>query len=88
MSGGVPAGGSSNGRLATSSSQSHAITRVVRFEHPQSGSHVRPPRLIAALNGLAIGILTCLPWDILSHAWEPADAALAEHRWNTLTSSP
>jgi ZIP family zinc transporter len=39
------------------------------------------PRLKAALNGVAIGILVFLVWDILSHAWEPTDAALADHRW-------
>jgi ZIP family zinc transporter len=40
------------------------------------------PRLKAALNGLAIGVLLFLVWDILTHAWEPTDAALAAHRWS------
>lgn len=41
------------------------------------------PRLKAALNGVAIGVLVFLVWDILSHAWQPTDAALAEGRWAT-----
>ena len=39
------------------------------------------PRLKAALNGIAIGVLVFLVWDILTHAWEPTDAALADHKW-------
>ena len=30
---------------------------------------------------MAIGVLVFLVWDILSHAWEPTDVALAEGRW-------
>src|SRR6478609_8425559 len=41
------------------------------------------PRLKAALNGIAIGVLIFLVWDILTHAWEPTDAALADHKWST-----
>lgn len=41
------------------------------------------PRLKAGLNGVAIGVLIFLVWDILAHAWEPTDAALADHRWGT-----
>ena len=41
------------------------------------------PRLKAALNGIAIGVLVFLVWDILTHAWEPTDAALADHKWGT-----
>jgi ZIP family zinc transporter len=41
------------------------------------------PRLKAALNGIAIGVLVFLVWDILSHAWEPTDAALADGRYPT-----
>jgi ZIP family zinc transporter len=41
------------------------------------------PRLKAALNGIAIGVLVFLVWDILSHAWEPTDAALADGRFTT-----
>ena len=37
------------------------------------------PRLKAALNGTAIGILIFLLWDILTHAWEPVDQALSGH---------
>jgi ZIP family zinc transporter len=39
-----------------------------------------PARLVvtkAALNAVAVGILIFLMWDILAHAWEPIDAALA-----------
>src|SRR5262249_37825302 len=31
------------------------------------------------LNSLAVGILLFLVWDVLSAAWEPVDAGLAEH---------
>ncbi|MEO5745681.1 MAG: ZIP family metal transporter [Terracoccus sp.] len=41
------------------------------------------PRLKAGLNGVAIGVLVFLVWDILAHAWEPTDAALANHRWGS-----
>ncbi len=34
------------------------------------------PRLKAALNAVATGILVFLVWDILGHAWEPVEAAL------------
>ncbi|MET9882731.1 ZIP family metal transporter [Streptomyces sp. NPDC006430] len=36
------------------------------------------PRLKAGLNAVAIGILVFLLWDILAHAWEPVDEALAD----------
>lgn len=39
-------------------------------------------RLKAGLNGVAIGVLIFLEWDILTHAWEPIDAALADHEWS------
>lgn len=39
------------------------------------------PRTKAFLNALAIGILIFLLWDVLTHAWDPADAALSDHRW-------
>ena len=35
--------------------------------------------LRVSLNAVAIGILLFLAWDVLSAAWEPIDAALAEH---------
>lgn len=35
------------------------------------------PSTKAFLNGLAIGILVFLLWDVLAHAWEPIDEALA-----------
>ncbi len=40
------------------------------------------PRLKAALNATAIGILIFLVWDVLAHAWEPVDTALAAQRWS------
>lgn len=40
-------------------------------------------RLKAALNGVAIGVLVFLVWDILTHAWEPTDAALAAGHWRS-----
>ncbi|MDQ6715951.1 MAG: ZIP family metal transporter [Actinomycetota bacterium] len=43
--------------------------------------------LKAALNGVAIGVLVFLVWDILTHAWGPTDAALAEHRWSAVATS-
>ena len=49
---------------------------VGRLQHPL-------PRLKAALNGVAIGVLVFLVWDILSHAWEPVEAALAGADWGT-----
>lgn len=36
------------------------------------------PALRAVLNAIAVGVLLFLVWDVLSHAWEPIDAALAK----------
>ncbi|MEU0967647.1 ZIP family metal transporter [Streptomyces sp. NPDC005917] len=44
------------------------------------------PRLRAALNAVAIGILIFLVWDVLAHAWEPVDGALGKHEWGTVAS--
>ncbi|MBY8880912.1 ZIP family metal transporter [Actinacidiphila acidipaludis] len=44
------------------------------------------PRLRAALNAVAIGILIFLVWDVLSAAWEPTDSALGDHHWSTAIS--
>ncbi|GAA1594660.1 MULTISPECIES: ZIP family metal transporter [Kribbella] len=41
------------------------------------------PRLKAGLNAVAIGILLFLLWDVLAHAWEPIDTALADKHWGT-----
>ncbi|NUR99510.1 MAG: ZIP family metal transporter [Kribbellaceae bacterium] len=41
------------------------------------------PRLKAGLNAVAIGILVFLFWDVLTHAWEPIDEALAGKHWGT-----
>ncbi|MCW2640998.1 MAG: zinc permease [Dactylosporangium sp.] len=37
------------------------------------------PRLRALLNATAIGVLLFLFWDVLAHAWEPVDSAVAKH---------
>lgn len=39
-----------------------------------------PPRLTAALNAVAVGILLFLVWDVLAHAWVPVDAAIGDRR--------
>ncbi|MEU6894927.1 ZIP family metal transporter [Streptomyces sp. NPDC046557] len=44
------------------------------------------PGLRAALNAVAIGVLTFLLWDVLSAAWEPTDAALSDREWGTAAS--
>ncbi len=44
------------------------------------------PRLRAALNAVAIGILIFLVWDVLTAAWEPTDTALSGHHWGTAIS--
>ena len=49
---------------------------IGRLRHPV-------PRLKAALNGVAIGVLVFLVWDILTHAWEPTDDALARGSWGS-----
>lgn len=41
------------------------------------------PKVKALLNATAIGILTFLLWDVLGHAWEPADSALGSHHYGT-----
>lgn len=46
---------------------------------PVGRVRVALPRTRAWLNALATGILIFLLWDILAHAWEPIDVALAEH---------
>jgi ZIP family zinc transporter len=33
----------------------------------------------AVLNAVAVGILIFLLWDVLAHAWEPIDVAVADH---------
>ena len=43
------------------------------------------PRLRALLNAGAIGVLVFLLWDILAHAWEPIDGALADHHYGPAT---
>lgn len=45
------------------------------------------PRLKAALNGVAVGVLLFLVWDILTHAWAPVDTALAGSHWRDAASS-
>jgi ZIP family zinc transporter len=41
------------------------------------------PSLRLMLNAIAIGILIFLVWDVLTHAWEPVDAALVGVHDNT-----
>src|SRR5215469_17885361 len=41
------------------------------------------PRTRALLNALAIGILIFLLWDVLTHAWDPIDAALSDHHYGS-----
>ena len=45
------------------------------------------PRLKAALNGVAIGVLLFLVWDILTHAWEPVEAALVHRQWGDVATT-
>jgi len=46
------------------------------------------PRLRALLNAVAVGILLFLVWDVLSHAWEPIDTALAAFHGGTGSLGP
>src|ERR1700750_3102511 len=46
------------------------------------------PLLRLFLNALAIGILLFLVWDVLTHAWEPVDAALGALRDGTGDAGP
>ena len=63
-----------------------AIAGVTIFLGLPVGRLTRPAaRLKCGLNGIAIGVLVFLVWDILSHAWEPTDKALAGHEWATAT---
>jgi len=41
------------------------------------------PGLRALLNAVATGILIFLIWDVLTHAWEPIDSALGDHRYGS-----
>jgi ZIP family zinc transporter len=41
------------------------------------------PTLRALLNSVATGILIFLLWDVLTHAWDPIDSALSEHRYGS-----
>ena len=45
------------------------------------------PRTRALLNAAATGILVFLVWDVLTHAWEPIDAALAARELGTAGAS-
>ena len=46
------------------------------------------PAVRMLLNGTAIGILMFLLWDVLAHAWEPIDAALAAIHQGTGSIGP
>jgi ZIP family zinc transporter len=41
------------------------------------------PGLKTLLNGVATGILVFLLWDVLAHAWEPIDGALADKHYGS-----
>ncbi len=41
------------------------------------------PTLRAMLNAVATGILIFLLWDVLTHAWDPIDTALGDHRYGS-----
>src|ERR1700712_4561323 len=41
------------------------------------------PQLKVVLNGVAVGILLFLVWDVFSAAWEPIDGALTAHHEGT-----
>ncbi len=57
-----------------------ALAGVTIFIGLPVGRLRRPaPRLKAGLNGIAIGVLVFVVWDILGHAWEPIDQALTAH---------
>ncbi len=45
------------------------------------------PTLRALLNAVAVGILVFLLWDVLTHAWDPIDAALSSHRYGSATGN-
>jgi ZIP family zinc transporter len=45
------------------------------------------PALKTALTGVATGILIYLLWDVLAHAWEPIDGALADRRYASATGN-
>jgi ZIP family zinc transporter len=51
---------------------------------PLGRVRARIPRTRAWLNAVATGILLFLLWDVLAHAWEPIDAALAQRRAGTV----
>lgn len=47
---------------------------------PVGRVRVLPPTTRVFLNATAVGVLVFLLWDVLAHAWEPVDAALADLR--------
>lgn len=53
---------------------------VGRLENPA-------PRLKAALNAIAIGILAFLFFDILEHAWEPVEEGLSSKEWGEVAGT-
>jgi zinc transporter, ZIP family len=50
---------------------------------PLGRMHAVSAKVKAFLNGTAIGILVFLLWDVLTHAWDPADEALSSHHYGT-----
>jgi zinc transporter, ZIP family len=45
------------------------------------------PRVRSFLNGVAIGILVFLLWDVLTNAWQPADEALSSHHYGSAVAN-
>jgi zinc transporter, ZIP family len=45
---------------------------------PMGRVRTQTPKLKAWLNAVAIGVLIFLVWDVLAHAWDPIDSALAD----------
>jgi zinc transporter, ZIP family len=45
------------------------------------------PKVRAMLSATATGILIFLLWDVLTHAWEPIDSALAGHRYGSVAGN-
>jgi ZIP family zinc transporter len=56
---------------------------TILFGLPLGRLRAPSPELRVFLNATAIGILLFLVWDVLTHAWEPIDTALAALRDNT-----
>jgi zinc transporter, ZIP family len=71
------------GSLIVSSAQIALLGAIAGFTIflglPVGRISARLPQTKTALNAVAIGILVFLLWDVLTHAWDPIDKALAHH---------